>query len=165
MAATALDDRHLGFQVKYCNDLFLNGTSVSAVPENPMIDTNICCLGAIGEELGGMAAILDFLISQGCSMFFWFFFFMKGFILINILGNNRKKHAFHHKLCSRAAIFFSKIRLNQLYWLNEASYQKKYWNKMFLLFDFLSGKVIFRPIHSLVNDLRNCALGGFRADD
>ena len=37
------------------------------------------------------------------------FFFMKSFILINILGNNRKKHTFHHRLCSRAAIFFSKL--------------------------------------------------------
>ena len=62
--------RHLGFLAKYCDDTFLNGTSVSEVPENPMIDTNIFCLGAIGEELDGMAAILDFLISQGCSMFF-----------------------------------------------------------------------------------------------
>ena len=70
MAPTALGDRHLEFQVKYCNNLFLNGTSVSAVPENPMRDTNIFCLGAIGEELGGMAAILDFLVSRGCSMFF-----------------------------------------------------------------------------------------------
>ena len=73
MAATALGDRHLGFQVKYCNDTFLNGTSVSAVPENPMIDTNILGLGAIGEELGRLAAILDFLVSQGCSMFFGLF--------------------------------------------------------------------------------------------
>ena len=72
MAATALGDRHLGFQVKYCNDTFLNGTSVSAVPENP-IDTNIVGLGAIGEELGRLAAILDFLVSQGCSMFFGLF--------------------------------------------------------------------------------------------
>ena len=73
MAARALGNHYLGFQVKYCNDTFLNGTSVSAVPENPMIDTNILGLGAIGEELGGMAAILDFLVSRGCSMFFGLF--------------------------------------------------------------------------------------------
>ena len=29
-----------------------------------MIDNNILGMGAIGEELGGLAAILDFLISQ-----------------------------------------------------------------------------------------------------
>ena len=65
--------RHLGFQVKYCDDTVLNGTSVSAVPENLMIDTNILGLGAIGEELDRVAAILDFLVSQGCSMFFGLF--------------------------------------------------------------------------------------------
>ena len=64
---------HLGFQVKYCDYTFLNSTSVSAVPENPMIDTNILGLGAIGEELGRLAAILDFLVTQGCSMFFGLF--------------------------------------------------------------------------------------------
>ena len=62
--------RHLGFQLKYCDDIFLNGISVLAVPENPMIGTDILGLGAIGKELGGMAAILDFLISQRRSMFF-----------------------------------------------------------------------------------------------
>ena len=44
--------------------------SVSAVPENPMIDTNILGLGARGEELGRLAAILDFPLYQGSSMFF-----------------------------------------------------------------------------------------------
>ena len=40
-------------QLKYRADTFENGFSVSAVPENPMIATNIFALSAIGAKLAG----------------------------------------------------------------------------------------------------------------
>ena len=63
--------RAIGYQkyLKYHYDTFLNGIIISAVLENTMIDTDILDLGAIGEELGGLAGILDLDISRSQQVF------------------------------------------------------------------------------------------------